>query len=87
MFTGFSHQVQSYEGSKIDIASPKRYLMNVGSVGQPRDGNACAAYGLFDMKVHRFELVRVPYDIDAVISKMRLYGLPDSLGQRLKDGK
>ena len=87
MFAGLTHQVQSYEGSKIDLVSPKRYLINVGSVGQPRDGNPRAAYGLFDKKAHRFELVRVAYDIDAVIAKMRLHDLPDSLGQRLKDGK
>ncbi len=87
MFAGFIHNVRDLAAPEVEIEPSKRYLINAGSVGQPRDGDARAAYGLLDAKERRFELVRVAYDVDAVVSKLRRYGLPGSLADRLKNGR
>src|SRR5467141_869118 len=61
-------------------------LVNPGSVGQPRDGNPRAAWGVLDLTQHSFEVRRVGYDIDAVASEIRKAGLPTELADRLYDG-
>ena len=61
-------------------------LVNPGSVGQPRDGNARAAWGVLDLTQRSFEVRRVGYDIDAVASEIRKAGLPSELADRLYDG-
>jgi diadenosine tetraphosphatase ApaH/serine/threonine PP2A family protein phosphatase len=63
-----------------------RYIINVGSVGQPRDGDPRAAYGLYDEAERRFILKRVPYDIAAAQQKIISAGLPRSLARRLSEG-
>jgi diadenosine tetraphosphatase ApaH/serine/threonine PP2A family protein phosphatase len=59
----------------------------VGSVGQPRDGNAMAAYTIYDMKAKTVELRRIPYDIEAAQAKIIAAGLPERLASRLEVGK
>lgn len=61
-------------------------LVNVGSVGQPRDGIPLAAYALIDREQRRFEFRRVEYDIESVQQKMYRAGLPEFLGARLSIG-
>lgn len=61
-------------------------LVNPGSVGQPRDGNPRAAWGVLDLTQHSFEVRRVGYDIDAVASEIRKAGLPHELADRLYGG-
>lgn len=63
-----------------------RYIINVGSVGQPRDGNPQAAYGLYDEGERKFLLKRVPYDIATTQEKIIRAGLPPSLARRLAEG-
>jgi predicted phosphodiesterase len=63
----------------------ERYIVNVGSVGQPRDGDPRASYAIVDDE--KMEIVRVPYDIEAVQDKMRKAGLPSLLIGRLSVGK
>jgi len=63
-----------------------RYIINVGSVGQPRDGNPQAAYGLYDEGERKFLLKRVPYDIPTTQEKIIRAGLPTSLARRLAKG-
>ena len=63
-----------------------RYIINVGSVGQPRDGNPDAAYGLYDEGERKFLLKRVPYDIPTAQEKIMRAGLPPSLARRLAEG-
>jgi len=60
--------------------------VNPGSVGQPRDGNPRAAWGVLDLTQRSFEVRRVGYDIDAVASEIRKAGLPSELADRLYDG-
>ena len=63
-----------------------RVLMNVGSVGQPRDEDPRAAYGLVDTDLEIAWVKRVHYDIAGVQRKIRLAGLPDVLANRLALG-
>lgn len=63
----------------------ERYIMNVGSVGQPRDGDPRASYAIVDDE--KMEIIRVPYDIEAVQKKMREAGLPALLIERLSAGR
>jgi len=55
-------------------------------VGQPRDGNPHAAYGLYDEAARKFTLRRVPYDIPAAQKKIIKAGLPPFLAHRLSKG-
>jgi diadenosine tetraphosphatase ApaH/serine/threonine PP2A family protein phosphatase len=63
----------------------ERYIMNVGSVGQPRDGDPRASYAIVDEE--KMEIIRVPYDIEAVQKKMKKAGLPALLIERLSKGR
>lgn len=60
-------------------------VINVGSVGQPRDRDPRACYVLVDDDLVRWR--RVAYDVDATVARLAAVGLPDALGQRLRDGK
>ena len=71
----------------MKVALGKRYFINVGSVGQPRDLDPRAAYTLYDSKTRTFELQRVEYDIARAQARIRDAGLPDRLAQRLALGK
>jgi predicted phosphodiesterase len=61
-------------------------LVNPGSVGQPRDGDARASYLVLDPERRSIAWHRVGYDIDAVVSAMHAAGLPDRLAERLHHG-
>jgi len=75
------------EDSKIKLEDNLRYLINVGSVGQPRDGNPLASYGLFDTESKEYKNFRVQYDIQLTQKKMREANLPEYLIQRLSLGR
>jgi diadenosine tetraphosphatase ApaH/serine/threonine PP2A family protein phosphatase len=62
------------------------YLVNPGSVGQPRDGDPNAAYAIYWPQDRVVEFRRVPYDAAAAAEKIRTAGLPDSLAARLLTG-
>jgi diadenosine tetraphosphatase ApaH/serine/threonine PP2A family protein phosphatase len=64
-----------------------RYIINVGSVGQPRDGNRDACYLIADTETGRFEYRRVPYDVEIAQGKMKKARLPDYLIARLASGR
>lgn len=68
------------------IPDEHRALVNPGSVGQPRDRNPDASWGLLDTEARTFRTRRVAYDIDAVHQKIRQVGMPDFLGDRLRVG-
>ncbi len=71
----------------LKIEPGKKYLINVGSVGQPRDLNWRAAYCIYDCKTHEVELRRVEYDLAAAQAAIRQVGLPERLAERLAEGK
>ncbi len=62
------------------------YLVNPGSVGQPRDGDPRAAYALYSPQERLVEYGRVPYDIGKAAAKVLHAGLPESLAMRLFEG-
>jgi len=64
-----------------------RYLLNPGSIGQPRDGDARAAFAIADLDHQVIEFWRVPYDVAAVQERMQSAGLPDPLIERLAAGR
>jgi predicted phosphodiesterase len=70
----------------IDLDPNRRYLINPGSVGQPRDRDPRGAYGMYDSVAGRFTLYRVPYDADAARRRILAAGLPAILGDRLLHG-
>ena len=65
----------------------RKYFINVGSVGQPRDGDPRAAYALYDPKARKVRFRRLEYDIAAAQARIREAGLPERLAQRLEIGQ
>ena len=64
-----------------------KYLLNPGSVGQPRDGDPRAAYAIVDTRHRRVELFRLPYPVEETQAKIIKAGLPEVLAQRLGVGR
>lgn len=73
--------------SKLKILEGRKYFINVGSVGQPRDGDPRAAYVIYDTDQRMVELRRIPYDIAATQARIREQGLPERAAARLAVGK
>lgn len=78
--------VVPHSESEISIKGFDRVLMNVGSVGQPRDEDPRAAYALVDTELQLASIRRVQYDIAGVQKKIREAGLPEVLANRLALG-
>jgi diadenosine tetraphosphatase ApaH/serine/threonine PP2A family protein phosphatase len=73
--------------SSFQIRDEHRYIINVGSVGQPRDGDPRAAYGIYDSDESSFTLKRVVYPIEETQKKILEAGLPPFLASRLSEGR
>jgi len=73
--------------TRIALRAGSKYLINPGSVGQPRDGDPRAAYAIADTSANVVELYRVDYGIDTTQVKIVKGGLPDVLAQRLAVGR
>jgi predicted phosphodiesterase len=73
--------------SKFKVEPGRKYFVNVGAVGQPRDGNPKAAYVIYDMDEGSIELRRLDYDIPSAQKKILEAGLPPRLAERLAMGK
>lgn len=73
-------------GAPVHLAPTSRYIVNGGSVGQPRDGDSRAAYLLYDEGGRSVTLHRVEYPVAATQAKMRARGLPPLLSRRLAAG-
>ena len=71
----------------LELEKECRYIVNVGSVGQPRDGDPRAAYCVFDTVEKRVEIKRVAYDLETAQRKIRAAGLPEMLAERLETGR
>ena len=70
----------------LEFENDVRYLINPGSVGQPRDGDPRAAYILYDSSERMLTYRRVPYDVEGAKSRIRNEKLPDVLANRLSAG-
>jgi len=73
-------------GAHLDVTDGLRRIVNPGSVGQPRDSDPRAAFGILDTDTGRFAFHRVEYDIPATQARMTEAGLPDQLAARLTFG-
>ncbi|HEY3064603.1 MAG TPA: metallophosphoesterase family protein [Methylomirabilota bacterium] len=79
---------REHEGGNVDVTleAGRRYLVNVGSVGQPRDRDVRAAYAVWDADGRRIQIRRVAYDVNVARAKIAAAGLPRFLADRLAAG-
>ncbi len=84
-FIGHTH-IPVVIGEDGTVNNPRpdcRYLINVGSVGQPRDHDPKASFGVFETKTLDYQLMRVEYDVEATAKEILKQRLPDFLASRL----
>lgn len=96
-FIGHSHYPGTFEIDGVKVGYTRdlrvagregcRYLVNVPSVGQPRDGDPRAGYLLYDDAASTFEHVRLEYDVAGAMRRIREAGLPAFLADRLQWGE
>lgn len=95
-FYGHTHVPMAFEKTdgirsglykKLPVAVGRKYFINVGSVGQPRDGDPRAAYVIYDLIDNAIELRRVPYNVEQTQRKILERGLPERLAARLAMGR
>lgn len=95
---GFTLKDEKVDGLHFKPAAPQlfaplkiepgtTYMLNPGSIGQPRDGDTRAAFAIADLDNQTVEFWRVPYDIEAVQKRMQSVGLPEPLILRLSFGR
>jgi predicted phosphodiesterase len=87
-FIGHTHvpSVCGMDLQTFTITKKMRFLVNVGSVGQPRDGNPQLSFGVLDTDAWTYDNVRLDYDVDAAAAAIRKAGLPQSLAERISRG-
>jgi diadenosine tetraphosphatase ApaH/serine/threonine PP2A family protein phosphatase len=71
----------------VPLSRIRRHLAVMGAVGQPRDGDPRACWGLYDGLAGEITWRRVPYDVETAVRKIKDAGLPDRLASRLIDGR
>ena len=71
------------EKTKYEIKDGFKYLVNVGSIGQPRDGNPKSIFAIYDDQSKELEFIRYAYNIEEVYKKIIERNLPAYLGERL----
>jgi diadenosine tetraphosphatase ApaH/serine/threonine PP2A family protein phosphatase len=81
--TGPSREAEA----RLALRPGVKYLVNPGSVGQPRDGDPRAGYAIVDTDRQQVELFRLAYDVEQTQAKIARAGLPDVLAQRLGLGR
>src|SRR5215470_19628448 len=95
-FFGHTHAPRAYikdssvvglSYDRLTLDRGKKYFINAGSVGQPRDGDWRAAYVVFDIETNSIELRRLEYDLEKAQKKILDAGLPRRLADRLAIGK
>ncbi|MEM1056864.1 MAG: metallophosphoesterase family protein [Bacteroidota bacterium] len=87
-FVGHSHRpaVVSDKVGVLRVRKGHRYLIDVGSVGQPRDRDPRLAFGMFDTETFEYELVRVHYDVARTATKIREANYSEGTAARLLRG-
>ena len=71
---------------RLKLDPQTRYLINPGSIGQPRDRNPMASFAVLDDKRNTYTMERVPYDVEAARTMILKAGLPHNLANRLREG-
>ncbi len=80
-------EIDTPEEYELDLRDSASYLINPGSIGQPRDHEWRAAFALYDDEARRITFYRVPYDVRMAQLRIQRAGLPDMLGSRLRVGR
>ena len=75
------------EGEELALDRTTAQIINPGSVGQPRDGDKRASFGVFDTGTLKFKLMRKEYNIGIIQEEMKKAGLPEPLISRLSEGR
>lgn len=75
------------EDSPVEVLPNVKYTFNIGSIGQPRDGDPRAAFTVYTPSDNAVQLYRVDYDIETCQAKIRDAGLPEKLATRLAEGR
>ncbi|MDP2939377.1 MAG: metallophosphoesterase family protein [Candidatus Omnitrophota bacterium] len=96
LFVGHTHvagifiedggSISYFEEESIKLTSNKRYIVNVGSIGQPRDGNPRPSFCIFDTNTKVLETRRINYNIQEAKKRIIEAGLPSYLAERLSIG-
>lgn len=79
--------VEPLEEMEVNLEMGRKYFINVGSTGQPRDGDWRASYAVYDADNQKVEVRRLEYDIQKAQDKIIDAGLPEMLAHRLSLGK
>lgn len=74
-------------GPKVKLDRNKKYMINIGSIGQPRDSDPRASYAIYDDAEGSVELRRTAYDVASAQGKILKAGLPKRLAARLPEGR
>jgi diadenosine tetraphosphatase ApaH/serine/threonine PP2A family protein phosphatase len=87
-FVGHTHVPVIFgEGATVtSIERGKKFVINPGSIGQPRDGDPRSCFGILDTTEWTFTIVRSDYDVDTAATKIIRAGLPPVLAERLHFG-
>ncbi len=88
-FVGHSHLPAVFCDDNVtkEVNKEQRFIVNVGSIGQPRDHNNKLSFGIFDTVTWTYENIREGYNISKASGKIYKAGLPPILGDRLFEGK
>jgi diadenosine tetraphosphatase ApaH/serine/threonine PP2A family protein phosphatase len=91
-FIGHSHvpvifsKTQMFRDNVFVFSPDEKYIVNVGSVGQPRDGSPKLCFAVFDQDKQQIEYIRLDYNIQKTYKKIIKAGLPHFLAERLLKG-
>jgi len=94
-FVGHSHVAGIFEEAEtilhgegpVQLDPEKQYIVNVGSIGQPRDGDPRSSFAILDTTTSILEIIRVEYDVKLARDKIIETGMPEYLGNRLLQGR
>ncbi len=89
MYNTVGNNISIYKPGSFDYSRyhQNRFIINTGSVGQPRDRKTEASYAILDEEENTINFERVAYDIDSYQAKMKEIGMPDFLVNRVKEGR
>lgn len=95
LFVGHSHVpivfeenggYRCYFSDEINLEEGRKYIINIGSVGQPRDGDPRASFSIYDTESNQVEIRRVEYNVEETMRKIVEAKLPPVLAWRLREG-
>ncbi len=96
LFVGHSHVPIVFEGNGqyryyfrevVNLEEGRKYIINIGSVGQPRDGDPRASFAVYDTESQIVRVKRIEYDVTRAMRKIIEAGLPETLAWRLSRGE